>query len=213
MKQLHGIGKPVRRKEDRRFITGRGQYTADITLPGQLHLAVCRSPYAHARIRGLDTRAAAAAPGVVAVLTPDDLQALGIGDIPCVWPLADRHGQPMCEPAHPVLPRSKVAYAGEPVAAVIATSAALAADAALLVAVDYEARPAVASATAALAPGAPQVWDDCPGNLACDWEFDDRAAVEAASRAAPVVALDTEQNRLAPSARTARGERRLRRRA
>src|SRR5690606_2738272 len=101
MKQLHGIGKPVRRKEDRRFVTGRGQYTADITLPGQLHLAVCRSPQAHARIRSIDISAAATAEGVVAVLTAADLETLGIACIPCVWPLVDAAGKAMFEPPHP----------------------------------------------------------------------------------------------------------------
>ncbi|MEX2481165.1 MAG: molybdopterin cofactor-binding domain-containing protein, partial [Gammaproteobacteria bacterium] len=201
MKQLHGIGKPVRRKEDGRFVTGRGQYTADITLPGQLHLAVCRSPQAHARIRSIDTSAAAAAEGVVAVLTAADLEALGIACIPCVWPLVDAAGKAMFEPPHPILAKDKASYAGEPVAAVVATSAALANDAALLIAVDYETLPAVASATAALAPAAAQVWEGCPGNLALDWELGDRAAVDAAfAAAAHVVALDTVQNRLVPNA-------------
>ena len=201
MKQLHGIGKPVRRKEDQRFITGRGQYTADITLPGQLYLAVHRSPHAHARIKRIDTSAAAAAEGVIAVITAAELEALGIGCIPCVWPLVNAAGETIFEPPHPILPRDKASYAGEPVAAVVATSAALAGDAAQLIAVDYEPLPAVASATAALAVGAPQVWDACPGNLALDWELGDRAAVDAVfASAAHVVALDTVQNRLAPSA-------------
>ena len=196
MKQLHGIGKPVRRKEDLRFITGRGQYTADITLPGQLYLAVHRSPHAHARIKRIDTRAAAAAEGVITVITAADLEALGIGCIPCVWPLVNAAGEAIFEPPHPILPRDKASYAGEPVAAVVATSAALAGDAAQLIAVDYEPLPAVASATAALAAGAPQVWDACPGNLAIDWELGDRAAVDAVfTAAAHVVALDTVQNR------------------
>ena len=200
MKNLHGIGKPVRRKEDLRFITGHGQYTADVTLPRQLYLAVCRAPVAHARILSMDTSAARAAPGVVAVITAPDLEAAGIKCIPCVWPLGNKDGRPMYEPPHHILARDKVVYGGEPVAAVIAESALLARDAAELIEVDYATLPAVATATDALAAGAPLVWDECPGNLACDWEFGDRAAVDAAfARADHVVSMDAVQNRLVPS--------------
>jgi len=201
MKHLHGIGKPVRRKEDLRFVSGRGRYTADITLPRQLYLAVCRSPLAHADIRGIDTRAAHAAPGVVAVLTAADLDAAGYATLPCAWPLPHRDGRPMFEPDHPVLARDRVRYAGEPVAAVVAESALLAKDACELVEVDYEALPAVGTASAALAPGAPLVWEESPGNIAIDWAYGDAAAVDAAfARAAHVVSMEAVQNRLVPNA-------------
>ena len=200
MKTLHGIGKPVRRKEDLRFITGKGRYTGDISLPHQLYLAVCRSPLAHANILGLDTTAAQAAEGVVAVITSGDLKRAGIGNIPCTQPMVNADGSAMYTPDHPILPTDRVVYAGEPVAAVIGESALLAKDAAELIAVEYEELPAVAEAADALAPGAPQIWDQCPGNLGCDWVFGDKAAVdEAFDRAAHIVAMDAIQNRLSPS--------------
>ena len=197
---LHGIGKPVRRKEDLRFITGRGQYTADIEIPGQLYLAVSRSPHAHAKIKGIDTTAAAAAEGVVAVITPDDLRAAGYKTIRCAWPLDDKHGVAMPEPDRYVLATGKAMHVGDPVAAVIAESKNLARDAAELLDIDYEPLPAAIGAAAALEPGAPLLWDDVPGNLACDWEYGDKAATEAVfKRAAHVVEMTGVQNRLVPN--------------
>ena len=147
---LQGIGKPVRRKEDLRFITGRGRYTADIELPGQLYLAVSRSPYAHAKIKAVDTRAAAAAPGVVAVITADDLTAAGYKTIRCVWPINNKDGTPMPEPDRHVLARDKAVHVGDPVAAVIAESKNLAKDAVELLEIGYEPLPAAIGATAAV---------------------------------------------------------------
>ncbi|MCZ6666044.1 MAG: xanthine dehydrogenase family protein molybdopterin-binding subunit, partial [Gammaproteobacteria bacterium] len=196
-----GIGKSVRRKEDLRFITGAGEYTADIDLPGQLYLYVYRAPIAHAYINGIDSAAARAAEGVVAVVTAEDLKRDGVKPIPCGWPLTNKDGSPMAEPAHRVLADKMVAYAGEPVAAVIAESSLLAKDAAELIVVDYEELPAVVEAVAALEPGAPRVWDEILGNLSFDWEIGDRAAVEAAfAQAAHRVSIDTIQNRLVPNA-------------
>ena len=197
---LQGIGKPVRRKEDLRFITGRGRYTADIELPGQLYLAVSRSPFAHARIKAIDTRAAAAADGVVAVITADDLTAAGYKTIRCVWPINNKDGTPMPEPDRHVLAKDKAVHVGDPVAAVIAESKNLAKDAVELLEIDYEPLPTAIGATAALEPGAPLVWDDVPGNLACDWELGDKEATEAAFKRAPhVVRMSGVQNRLVPS--------------
>ena len=200
MKTLHGIGKPVRRKEDLRFLTGKGQYTADISLPTQLYLAVYRSPVAHAKIKGVDTKQAEAADGVVAVVTAQDLERAGIKNIPCMQAMVNADGSEMYQPYHPILPSDRVVYAGEPVAGVIAESLSLARDAAELIVFDYEQLPACASASDALAPGAPQIWEQCPGNLGCDWVFGDKAKVDALfETAAHVVTMDAIQNRLSPS--------------
>ena len=111
---LHGIGKPVRRKEDLPFITGKGRYTADINLPNQLHLAVYRAPVAHAKINSINTQAALAADGVVAVIVAEDLAVGGIKIMRTVWPLVSKDGSPMRDHDHPVLATGKMAYFGEP---------------------------------------------------------------------------------------------------
>ena len=198
---LHGIGRPVRRKEDLPFITGQGRYTADIDLPNQLHLAVYRAPVAHAKINSIDATKARAADGVVAVIVAEDLAAGGVKDMRTVWPLVSKDGSPMRDHYQPVLATGKMAYFGEPVAAVVAESALLAKDAAELIEVDYDVLPAVAEASDAIKPGAPQIWDEVPGNLACDWGYGDKDAVDAAFvGAAHVVGIDAVQNRLVPSA-------------
>lgn len=202
---LHGIGKPVRRKEDFRFLTGRAQYVADIELPGQLHLVVFRAPVAHATINAIDTVAAKAAEGVHAVFTAEDLIAGGVKTIRCAWPYNNKDGSPMVEPDHYCLAHRKMVHFGEPVAAVVAESKNLAADAAELIEIDYTDHPAVIGAGDAVKPGAPLVWDDAPGNLVCDWEIGDRDATDAVfKRAAHVVSMDTVQNRLVPNSIEAR---------
>ena len=194
---LHGIGKPVRRKEDRRLVTGNGRYTADITFPNQAHLVVYRAPVAHATINAIDTSAARAAAGVIAVFTAKELMADGTKNLPCEWPAINKDGSPMIEPDHPLLATNKMVYCGEPVAVVIAESRDLAKDAAELIEMDYDELPVVSSAVAALKPGAPLVWDDAPGNLACDWAYGDQEATDKAfERAAHVVEMDAVQNRL-----------------
>ena len=195
------IGKSVRRKEDLRFVTGTGNYTADIDLPRQLYLYVLRAPYAHARIVDIDTRAAATAAGVVAVFTAEDLRRDGVRPLPCGWPVMNKDGSPMATPEHWVLADKKVAYAGEPVAAVIAESILLAKDAAELIKVEYDALAAVIETGAALEADAPQAWDEIPGNLSFDWGIGDEAATQAAfAEAAYRVAVDLVQNRLVSSA-------------
>src|SRR5215831_11821911 len=114
------IGTPVRRREDYRFITGQGTYTDDINRPGQLYAYLLRSPHAHARITGVDTSAAAAAPGVVVVYTGKDMAADDVGGLPCGWQIHSKDGSPMAEPPHPVLAVGKVRHVGDPVAVVIA---------------------------------------------------------------------------------------------
>ncbi|MCC6473544.1 MAG: xanthine dehydrogenase family protein molybdopterin-binding subunit [Burkholderiales bacterium] len=199
--ELHqGIGAPVRRKEDLRFLTGRGRYAADHDLPGMAHAAMVRSPHAHARIRAIDVGAARSAPGVVAVYTGADFAAAGGKAIPHEASLqgaADvvirvRPGAGVFIAPQPVLPTDRVRFIGEPVAMVVAESAHAARDAAERVEVDYEALPAVAMASEALQPGAPLVWDECAGNLSVDGEVGDEAAVATAfAKAAHVTRLST----------------------
>src|SRR3974390_2856583 len=131
------IGAPVKRLEDYRFITGQGTYTDDINRPGQLHAYILRSPHANARIAGIDTSAAASAPGVVSVYTGRDMTAAGVGGLPCGWQIHSKDGSPMVEPPHPVLAVDRVRYVGDQVAVVIAETLAQARDAAELVNVDY----------------------------------------------------------------------------
>ena len=168
------IGQSVKRVEDRRFITGKGRYTDDIVLPHMTHACIIRSPHAHARIRGIDATAALAAPGAVAVFTGADLQAEGIVGAPCGWQVDFKNGDTMKEPPHPILAVDKVRHMGDAVAVVIAETAAQARDAAERVAVDYEVLPAVTDVRAALAPGAPLVHDDVPGNVPFDWQLGDK---------------------------------------
>ncbi len=141
MKQF-GIGQPVRRVEDRRFITGHGNYVDDIQLPRQTHAFMLRSPHAHARIGAIDGTVALAAPGVLAVFTGDDLARDGIGPIPCLSAVTNRDGTPSVLPPHPAIARGRVRHVGDTVAMVVAESAAAARDAAELIAVDYEPLPA-----------------------------------------------------------------------
>ncbi|HVH75724.1 MAG TPA: xanthine dehydrogenase family protein molybdopterin-binding subunit [Stellaceae bacterium] len=201
-----GIGQPVRRVEDRRFLTGRGRYLDDIERPRQAYLFVLRSPHAHAGLRRIDTAAARAAPGVLAVLTGDDLAADRIGTIPCLSGLQNRDGSAMPMPPYPALTQSRVRHVGNPVAAIVAETAAMARDASELVAVDYEPLPAAADTVAALAPGAPAVWDEAPGNLAFDWELGDRETVERTLIAARhKVSLDLVNNRVVVNSMEPRG--------
>jgi carbon-monoxide dehydrogenase large subunit len=191
----------VRRREDRRFLTGRGSYTDDLRRPGELHAALVRSPLAHARIRAIDAAAAREAPGVAAVFTAADLEADGVGSLPCGWLVRSADGRDMAEPPHFPLARDRVRHVGDPVALVIGATRAQARAAAALVAVDYEELPAVVGCEDAIRPGAPLVWDEVPGNLCFRWEIGDAAATDAAfARAAHVVALDLVNNRLIANA-------------
>src|SRR5882724_1940716 len=133
-----GIGAPLRRVEDRRFLTGRGRFVADIELPGALHCVLVRSPHAHARICKIDTSAAAGAPGVVAVFTGADMAADGVLPMRPLWVIRSRDGSEMAQPPRYALARDTVRHNGEPVAAVVADTLAQAMDAAERVAVDYE---------------------------------------------------------------------------
>jgi carbon-monoxide dehydrogenase large subunit len=196
-----GMGASVARKEDRRFLLGRGRYTDDIVLPNQSYAVFVRSPHANAAIRSIDARAALASPGVLAVLTGDDVAADGLGGIPCGWTITNKDGSKMVAPPHPALAHGKARHVGDPVAMVIAETKAQAKDAAQLVEVDYDPLPGVAHLNAAVAPGAPVVWDEAPGNVCFDWHIGDAAATEAQFAGADrIVSLDLTNNRIAPNA-------------
>src|SRR6266481_5396420 len=176
MKQF-GIGQPVRRVEDRRFITGRGNYVDDINRPRQAHAFMLRSPHSHARIRAIDIGAALSAPDVLAAFTGEDLARDGIGTIPCLSAVTNRDGSPSVLPPHPAIARDRVRHVGDTVAMVVAESVPAGRDAAELIAVDYEPLAAAVDTGHALDPGQPQVWDEAAGNLCFDWEVGDGAAV------------------------------------
>jgi carbon-monoxide dehydrogenase large subunit len=198
---FEGIGASVRRKEDARFLNGRGNYTDDINRPNQLHAYVKRSDRPHAKINGIDITAAAKAPGVVAVFTGADMAAENIGGLPCGWQIHNKDGSPMAEPPHPVIATGKVRHVGDPVAVVIAETKQQAKDASELLSIDYTDLPAAASLGAALAAGAPSVHDDVAGNICYDWQIGDKAIVDAVFASAhKVVRLDLTNNRLIPNA-------------
>jgi len=205
MKQF-GIGQPVRRVEDRRFITGRGNYLDDISVSRQAQAFMLRSPHAHARIRAIDSSAALSAPGVVAVFTGDDLARDGIGTIPCLSAVTNRDGSPSVLPPHPAIARDRVRHVGDTVAMVLAESAAAARDAAELIVVDYEPLSAVVDTAHALDPGQPQVWDEAPGNLCFDWEVGNIAAVQQAiAGARHRISLELVNNRIVVNSMEPRG--------
>ena len=198
---FQGIGASVRRKEDLRFISGKGRYTDDINRHGQLHAIIKRSDKPHAKIVSIDATAAKAAPGVVAVYTGEDLQATGMGGVPCGWGIKNKDGSPMAEPMHPVIAVGKVRHVGDPMAVVIAETRQQAKDAAELLDIVLQDLPAIAFVTDAVAPGAVLVHDDAPGNICYDWHLGDKEATEAAfARATKVVSLDLVNNRLVPNA-------------
>jgi len=201
-----GKGQPVRRSEDRRFITGAGRYTDDIALPRQAVGFVLRSPHAHAAVRSLDAAAARSAPGVLAVYTAGDLQRDGIGEIPCLVPLKNRDGTPIKMVSRPLLAAGRVRFAGDGVAFVVAGTLAQAKNAAELIQVDYDALPAVTDTAQAAAPGQPLVWDHIPNNLCLDWESGNRKAVESAfAKAAHEVELKLVNNRIVANSMEPRG--------
>ena len=137
------IGKPIRRREDERFLTGVGQYTDDVVMPHQTYAVFLRSPHAHARIKSIKLDKALAAPGVVRIFTGADLAEAKVGGLPCGWLIHSKDGSPMKEPAHPVLAQGKVRHVGDQVALVVAESIVQAKDAAELIEIEYEELPAV----------------------------------------------------------------------
>ncbi|MGE0701014.1 MAG: xanthine dehydrogenase family protein molybdopterin-binding subunit, partial [Hyphomicrobiaceae bacterium] len=196
-----GIGASVKRKEDLRFITGKGQYVDDINRPGQSYAVFVRSPHAHAEIVGIDTGDALAMPGVLAIYTGQDIAADKVGGLICGWMIHSKDGSPMKAGPHPALAQGKVRYVGDHVAVVIAETLAQAKDAAEKVAVDYKPLPAAVDLGKAQAAGQPQVHAEAPNNTVYQWHLGDKAAVDAAfAKAKHVTKLDIVNNRLVPNA-------------
>ena len=198
---IEGVGARVVRKEDRRFITGKGRYVDDIKLVGMTHAQFVRSPHAHAKVKSVDASAAMQMPGVLAVLTGRQLVDDKIGNLICGWAITSKDGSAMKMGAWPAMAPETVRFVGQAVAVVIAESKNLARDAAEAVVVDYEELPAVPDIRAAIKPGAPQLHPEAAGNIVYDWELGDQAAVnDAFSKAANVVTLELANNRLVPNA-------------
>jgi carbon-monoxide dehydrogenase large subunit len=194
------IGKSIKRVEDKRFTTGHGQYTDDIVLPHQTYAAFVRSQYAHAKILSVDTSAAKAMSGVVAIYTGADVAA--VNGVPCGWQVNFKNGNAMKEPKHPLLVADKARHVGDAIAIVIAESKEEAVDAAQAVNAEYEELPCVVDAFKATQAGAPLVHDDVPNNMCYDWALGNpiEEVNEAISKASHVTALEFVNQRLIPNA-------------
>jgi carbon-monoxide dehydrogenase large subunit len=196
-----GVGQPVPRREDPTLLRGEGRYTDDVNLPGQAWCVVVRSRHAHGVIKSIDLSAAKTMPGVLGAWTGEDLNAAGYGTIKCNVAYPNRDGSPMKKPERRSLATGRVRYVGDPVAFVVAETKSQARDAAEAVEVDIDALPAVSDAREAAKPGAPQLFDDVPGNLALDWYYGEADKVAAAfAKAAHVTKLDLISNRIVVSA-------------
>jgi carbon-monoxide dehydrogenase large subunit len=197
--QKYGVGQPVRRKEDDTLVRGKGRYTDDFSLPGQAYAWMVRSSHAHGVIRGIDTAAAKAMPGVLGVWTGADLaQQAQYAPFTCGLPLKNRDGTPLLQTHRAALMSDKVRFVGDPVAFVVAETLAQARDAAEAVAVDIDPLPAVTDAAEATKPGAPQLYDHIPNNVALDYHYGDAAKLDAAfASAAHVTRLDIVNTRVA----------------
>ena len=195
-----GIGAPVRRTEDFRFITGKGQYTDDINRAGQAHAYFLRSPHAHAEIVKIDMNKAKSMEGVLAIFTGDDLAADKIGGLICGWMIHNKDGSPMRAGGHPALAQGKVRYVGDHVAVVIAETYQQAKDAAEAIDVTYKTLPAAADIESAVKKGAPVIHDVAPDNTVFNWHLGDKAATDAAfAKAKHITKLDLVNNRLVPN--------------
>ena len=195
-----GIGAALLRKEDRRFITGKGKYTDDINRPGQTYAYFFRSNVAHANLKSVDTSAAEKAEGVVAVFTGADLEAAGVGGLPCGWALTFQNGDPMVEPGHPALAQGRVRHVGDPIAMVIAESKKQAKIASHMIEVEFEELPAVVDMTKAIEGGA-LVHDEAANNICFDWAIGDKDAVDKIfDEADHVTSIEIVNNRLIPNA-------------
>src|SRR3978361_911676 len=190
--QKYGVGQPVRRKEDDTLVRGKGKYTDDFTLPGQAYCWMVRSSHAHGIIKGIGTAAAKAMPGVLGVWTGKELEAAGYNPFTCGLPLKSRDGSPLLQTNRMALASDKVRFVGDPVAFVVAETPAQAGE------LDIEPLPAVTNAEAATKPGAPQLYDHIPNNVALDYHYGDAAKIEAAfASAAHVTKLDITNTRVA----------------
>jgi carbon-monoxide dehydrogenase large subunit len=192
-----GVGQSVARTEDPILLRGEGRYTDDINLAGQAHAVMVRSRIAHGLLKGIDTKAARVLPGVLAILTNDDLEAAGFNPLKCPMNIPQRDGSPMKTPVRPSLAKGKVRFVGEAVACVVAETALQAKDAAEAVELDIEELPAVTTPAAALAEGAAEIHDDAPGNLVLDFHYGNAEVVaKAFAEAAHVTRLEIESNRV-----------------
>ncbi|MCB1440014.1 MAG: xanthine dehydrogenase family protein molybdopterin-binding subunit, partial [Nitratireductor sp.] len=197
---VEGIGARVLRKEDKRFITGKGRYTDDFKMAGMHYAAFVRSPHAHAKIRGIDKSAAEAMPGVVGVLDGKQLTGDGIGNLICGWMIHSKDGSPMNMGAWSAIATEHVRYVGDAAAVVVADTLENARAAAEAVVIDYEELPHVIRAVDALKDGAPQLHPEAKGNLIYDWEIGEKDATEQAiAGAAHVTEMEIVNNRLSPN--------------
>ena len=190
------FGSGIRRREDPRLITGRASYTDDIKLPGMVHAAILRSPYAHANITSIDTSAAVCQPGVIAVYTGGDIEG-HLNPIPCAWLIPDSN---LVTPDHPAIAKDKVRYVGDAVAVVVAENRYQAEDALEHIDVDYEPLDATINPKASTMDGAPQVHDDAPNNIAFKWTVAGGEVDEAFEKADVVVKDTINLQRLIPNA-------------
>ena len=196
MTHKFGISQPVRRREDRRLMTGTGSFADDVNVPGQARAVFLRSSHGHGLIRAIDAGAAQNAPGVLAVITGEDMRAAGVGYIPYL-PLGGFTMDPPTDTPRPALAQDRVRHVGEPVVMVVAETVAQALDACEKVRLEIEPLPAVTDVERAVAEGAPAVWPEAPNNMALTWRYGDRAAVEKAfARAAHVTRLKLINNRV-----------------
>lgn len=196
--KLPFIGESLRRKEDYRFLTGAGQYTDDVQMANMTHAYFVRSPHAHAHIKSIDIKVALAAPGVIGIFDGKDVAGDSINGLPCGWLITDTSGQPMKEPAHPILAQGKVRYVGDHVAMVVAETLEQARNAAELVHVNYDVLPAVVDVRDAAKATA--LHEVAPDNHCYKWAIGDKAQVDAAfAKAAHITKLDLINNRLVPN--------------
>lgn len=196
--QKYGVGQPVRRKEDDTLVRGKGKYTDDFALPGQAYCWMVRSSHAHGIIKSIDTATARTMPGVLGAWTGAELVAAGYNPFTCGMPLKNRDGSPLLQTNRPALATDKVRFVGDPIAFVVAETLAQARDAAEAVEVDIEPLPAVTDAAEAVKPGAPQLYDNIPNNVALDYHYGDAAKIDAAfAAAAHVTKLDIVNTRVA----------------
>ncbi|WP_282606151.1 xanthine dehydrogenase family protein molybdopterin-binding subunit [Pelagibius sp. Alg239-R121] len=202
------IGKPLRRKEDARFVTGAGNYVADVAdkLSGIVCLHIVRSPHACAEIGAIRIDRALQQPGVLDIFTGKELSAAGIGGLPCAWPVNSRDGTPMAAPEHPVLVTGRALHVGDPVVAVVAKTAEAAEAAAEMIEIDYSVLPSQTDLATCLKPQAPVVHSGLSNNQCFDWELGNEARIADLLQSAPhVVELDLVQNRVNASPMETRG--------
>jgi carbon-monoxide dehydrogenase large subunit len=196
-----GMGQPVKRLEDHKFITGAGRYTDDIELSNASHGFVLRSPHAHARITSISTDAALKAPGVILILTAEDIKSADYGSLPCMIDLKNRDGSAMTKPERPILADGFVRHVGDPIAFIVAETIEAARDAAEQIEIDYEILPAIADTEGALSSNAAQVWPEAKRNLCFDWGLGDFDQAERLRKsAARVIELKIINNRVIPNA-------------